>query len=104
MKKVLFSLVILVILVFLLIPSCASETTGLFTREGTIKFIDLEGGFYGINGDDGVQYDPVNLNSNFKVDGLRVRFYGTVVDDRVNIHQWGTLVSITEIEDMKAST
>lgn len=104
MKKISFSLVILVLAVFLLIPACSSETTGMITRDGTVKLIDLEGGFYGINGDDGNKYDPVNLNSNFKVDGMRVRFYGTVVENQVNTHQWGTLINITKIQEINIST
>jgi hypothetical protein len=68
------------------------------TGTGTIRFLKLEGGFYGIVGDDGEQYDPVNLNAEFQVDGLRVRFEAAVMHDVLTFHMWGTLVSIRTIE------
>lgn len=33
---------------------------------GVVKHIELEGGFFGIVGDDGQKYDPVNLPAEFK--------------------------------------
>jgi hypothetical protein len=41
---------------------------------GTIEFLDFEGGFYGIISDDGERYDPLNMNQEFQVNGLRVYF------------------------------
>jgi hypothetical protein len=68
---------------------------------GTIRFLSFEGGFHGIIGDDGKNYDPSNLGQEFRVDGLRVRFvlrimypFGGVTDS----HMWGALVSVINIE------
>jgi hypothetical protein len=41
---------------------------------GTIRKIDLEGGFFGIITDDGEQLFPLNLGMDFRKDGLRVQF------------------------------
>lgn len=41
---------------------------------GKIQKINLEGGFFGIIGDDGQKYDPVNLADEFRKDGLAVKF------------------------------
>jgi len=41
---------------------------------GTIRFIPLEGGFYGIDADDGAQYYPINLDDQYRVDGMRISF------------------------------
>lgn len=65
---------------------------------GTVRYIDLEGGFYGIEADSGQKLDPINLRSQFKQDGLRVRFRTRMIKDVMTIHQWGTPVEILEME------
>ncbi|MEW5760545.1 MAG: carboxypeptidase regulatory-like domain-containing protein, partial [Candidatus Thermoplasmatota archaeon] len=65
---------------------------------GTIKYIDLEGGFWGIISDDNNSYDPTNLPEEFQVDGLRVYFEAKILEDQAGIDQWGTIVEIIKIE------
>lgn len=65
---------------------------------GTVQYVEVEGGFYGIVGDDGRNYDPRNLDESFKEDGLRVHFRARTVEDAVSIRMWGTIVSIISIE------
>ncbi|MFQ5865773.1 MAG: hypothetical protein ACE5IW_11150 [bacterium] len=69
----------------------------MINETGTITFIQLEGGFYGIVGDNGENYLPVNLASEFQEDGLRVRFEARIRDDLASIYMWGTLIQIIEI-------
>nr|MCR5854103.1 alpha-glucosidase C-terminal domain-containing protein [Thermodesulfobacteriota bacterium] len=64
---------------------------------GTIKYIWLEGGFYGIITDKGGKYLPVNLPEEFKKDGLRVWFKARP-KKIVTIYQWGEPVEILEIK------
>jgi hypothetical protein len=64
---------------------------------GTIRHIDLEGGFYGIETDDGRRLDPVNLPEEFQKDGLRIEARVQELKDRVSIRMWGTLVRIIEL-------
>ncbi|WP_083608763.1 DUF333 domain-containing protein [Methanoculleus chikugoensis] len=64
---------------------------------GTIAFVDLEGGFYGIVADDGERYLPADLPQEFRADGLRVRFVVDLVDETATIQQWGTPVEVVEI-------
>ncbi len=66
--------------------------------QGTVVFVDLEGGFYGIQGDDGTQYDPMYLDESFHQDSLRVRFQFAEVDDAVGIRQWGRIIELEQIE------
>jgi len=73
----------------------------IISGTGTIKYIDLEGGFYGIIADNGERYDPINLNQEFQVDGLRVRFEAKIRDDIVGIHMWGVLIEILKIEKLE---
>lgn len=65
---------------------------------GTIRYVDVEGGCYGIETEDGVKLDPVNLPADFEEDGLRIKARVEGLEDRVSIHMWGTLVRILEIE------
>jgi inhibitor of cysteine peptidase len=67
---------------------------------GTITFIDLEGGFYGIKGDDGTEYHPLQLDEHFKKDGLRVAFAYEPVKDPATISTWGNPVNLMFIEEI----
>jgi len=67
---------------------------------GTVKYLDLELGFYGIFSDDGEHYDPVNLDEEFKVDGLRVRFTAKILESQFSFHMWGKLVSIIYVQKL----
>ncbi|MEN6338144.1 MAG: hypothetical protein ABFE01_28135 [Phycisphaerales bacterium] len=65
---------------------------------GTVRHIDVEGGFYGIETDDGLKLDPVNLPADFQQDGVRVRVTVEPLKDRISFHMWGKLVRIVAIE------
>jgi len=68
---------------------------------GTIRFVDLEGGFYGINGDDGRDYYPLLMDEQYKKDGLRVAFEYEPVKDTATIQMWGNPVNLTFIEEIE---
>ncbi len=70
----------------------------LMETTGTVQYIELEGGFYGIVADDGRRFDPTNLDESFKEDGLRVHLRGRVLEDAVSIRMWGTIIEIVSIE------
>jgi inhibitor of cysteine peptidase len=65
---------------------------------GTIVFVPLEGGFFGIAADDGKKYLPLNLSPEFQVDGLRVAFEAQEAPDTATIQMWGVPVNVTFIE------
>ena len=65
---------------------------------GVVMWVDLEGGFWGILGDDGNQYEPLNLPREFEVDGLRVVVAARVRRDVASAHMWGYLITIENIE------
>lgn len=67
---------------------------------GTIKYIELEGGFFGIVGDDGARYDPVNLAAAYAIDGLRVKVQIRPRPDSIGFHMWGEIVEIIHIENL----
>ncbi len=64
---------------------------------GTVIYISIEGGFYGIvAGSDG-HWEPINLPAGYMQDGLKVRFEAKLRKDLNGTHQWGTLVELTSI-------
>lgn len=65
---------------------------------GQVKYFDLEGGFYGVIDNEGKIYLPINLSSEFKVDGLKIRFTYKEVENSVNIYMRGIPVEIEKIE------
>ncbi len=67
---------------------------------GSIEFVNLEGGFYGIVADDDSKYLPLNLPAEFQNDGLRVSFELHVAKDTTTIQQWGIPVRIVRIETL----
>ncbi len=67
---------------------------------GTIVYQDMEGGFWGIEGDDRVPYRPVNgVPGAFQKKGLRVR--ATVRrSDVMSAFMWGRSVELDHIEQL----
>lgn len=68
------------------------------TGTGTITYIDLEGGFYGIVAEDGGHYLPIDLDEAFRQDGLEVRFTLEPAKDVATIQQWGMAVRVVSME------
>jgi len=55
------------------VPTPAAEAGGTELHiVGTIRRVELEGGFFAIRGEDGVTYDPTNLPAQFQKDGLSI--------------------------------
>lgn len=71
---------------------------------GKIQKVDIEGGFYGIVGDDGQKYDPVNLKDEFKKDGLPVKFTVQEKTGMVSVRMWGKIVEVTSMEIAEKKT
>ncbi|HDO19118.1 MAG TPA: PEGA domain-containing protein, partial [Thermoplasmatales archaeon] len=71
---------------------------GVIEDRGTVKYVDLEGGFYGIISSSGKKYFPLNLPEEFYQDGLRVIFRAEILKDYSGIYMWGTPIEITKIE------
>ncbi len=87
------------LLLSLLLASCEEDKSLDLT--GRVAYIALEGGFYGIYGDDGVSYDPVNLPAEFQKDSLRVLFNGTILTEQASVHMWGKLIKLNKIEKLR---
>ena len=48
----------------------------------------------------GKHYDPISLDSEFRVDGGRVRYEVRILQDVASYHMWGEVVSILHIEKL----
>ncbi len=83
--------------------SCSGHTLGVkrvgdeVFGTGTIKHYTTDGGFYAILGDDGEVYEPMSLDRELQVDGLRVRFNGTIRDDVMSFHAVGPVIELAQI-------
>lgn len=64
-----------------------------------VKWISLEGGFFGLVAEDETKYLPLNLPEGFRRDGLRVKVKGRLKEEAVTIYMWGKPL---EILDLKA--
>lgn len=53
---------------------------------------------YGIEGDDGQNYEPVNLPDSLKSDGLRIRFEILPSREMASVIMWGKPVKISNPE------
>ena len=68
---------------------------------GTVRYVELEGGFYGIVADeDSTRYNPTNLQSDYRQDGLRVRFRGVVRKDVLTTQMWGKSLELLDIQEV----
>jgi inhibitor of cysteine peptidase len=65
---------------------------------GTVTYVDLEGGFYGIISDDGTNLYPLQMEDQDKIDGLRVAFEYEPAQDVATVQMWGEPVNLTFIE------
>jgi hypothetical protein len=66
--------------------------------QGTIKYMAVEGGMYGIITHKGERLLPMNLAKEYRQDGAVIKFSGHYVKDIVTIQQWGKPFTITAIK------
>jgi len=98
MSRIVLSALALIPLV--LLQSCTTENEDAVKVTGTVVFLSFEGGFYGIKGDDGRNYEPTNLPQEFQKDGTRVRFEAKELPGRASVHMWGTIVELVLIQKL----
>lgn len=85
-------------------PVVGSER-GVFVNEsqlreftGTVRYDDLEGGYYGIRVNGGEWLDPINLPVCMEIEGVEVCGKYFVPENTASIHMSGEVVYIIEIE------
>ena len=70
----------------------------MIATQGTIRYFDLEGGFYGIVTQQGQKLLPLNLSKAYQQDGAVVKVKGELQQGMMTIQQWGTPFKISHIE------
>jgi len=73
------------------------QEEGNSATPGTVTWVPIEGGFYGITADDGTKYDPLNLPDKYAQDGLRIGFTAVEEQDVASFHMWGAIVTLTDV-------
>ncbi len=71
---------------------------------GKVKFVDLEGGFYGIITEDGHKLLPLNLPDGLKREGTEIWFEAEVEKGAVSTAMWGIPVKLRRVEKMVSFT
>lgn len=71
-------------------------------QQAKIKYMNIEGGFYGLITHSGDKLLPLNLDKAFKQDGAVVSIQGEKVENMMTIQQWGKPFKITNIKLIKA--
>jgi hypothetical protein len=82
------------------ITGVKAETTKW--QQAKIKYMNIEGPFYGLITHSGDKLLPLNLDKAFKQDGAVVSIQGEKVDNMITIQQWGKPFKITHIKLIKA--
>jgi len=77
--------------------SSSESQGGEMTFSAEVRWIPLEGGFYGLVAEDGRRFLPLNLPEEFEQDGLEVWVRGKP-SDTATIRMWGTPFEIYEMK------
>lgn len=75
----------------------APAPADIISDTGTVRYVDLEGGFYGLVADDSTRYLPDSLDAAFRQDGLRVRFRAELREDVVTMQMWGRPIHVLDL-------
>jgi len=67
-------------------------------ERGEIKYLELEGGCWIIETNDGTRYSPINLDEEYKQEEAKVGFTATIATDIVSACQIGILIELQEID------
>ena len=64
------------------------------TIKGTVQHQPISGGFWGIIGDDGQKWKPVNMPKALQKEGLKVEIEAEKATSVVSIFMWGTHIDV----------
>jgi hypothetical protein len=79
----------------------ADASQGIISEAGQVRHVNLDTGFYGIIGEDGRKFEPINLPANFQVNRQNVTFRVKPRPDILNSHMWGMPVEVLDIKAAK---
>jgi hypothetical protein len=93
------------IIAYVVILILSSQSSGFAANSqiqatGEISYVVTEDGLYGIIGDDGKKYQPINLPQELRKNGLAVKFNAEIRDDLFSSITWGTPIKIKTIKKL----
>lgn len=71
------------------------STDESLSTEGTVRHLEIEGGCWAIE-TAGERYEPLNLPTDLREDGLRIRFEAEVLPDVATFCQVGPAIEVRE--------
>jgi hypothetical protein len=78
-----------------------SASVASISNSGTVVFRERDGGFYGILTDNGGQYEPRNLSTQYAKDGLRISFTGQLDTMQLGEHRWGNPIELANVNSSR---
>lgn len=79
-------------------PVQQKEEAAMIIVTGTVVFKELEGGFYGLDSDDGKKYMPHGMDKSLLKNGMKVRVKGHIMTDMMSFQQYGEMLKVVESE------
>ncbi len=70
-------------------------------QQVTVKYMDFEGGFYGLVSKAGDKLLPMNLAKEYQLPGTVLKVKGQFIKDMMTIQQWGQPFKITDVKLIK---
>ena len=67
--------------------------------KGTVKYQNIEGGFWSIIGDDGKEYGPIRMPEQLKKEGASVQIKASEYDG-MTMNMWGTPIVISSFHTL----
>lgn len=100
LSRILFFLLLLTLFSHTLTAAQKTSPSDTLHLTGQVYYANMEGGFYGIIGDDGIKYQPTNLPRKFKKEGLSLKFDAKTKGSMVSVFQWGTIVELLSVSEI----
>lgn len=85
-------------------PAEAAPADTVITGVGSVQYVALEGGFYGIvNRDTDRRYIPDSLAAPYRIDGLAVQYQLRLKRGQPSFRMWGIPATVLSIETVAQS-
>ncbi|MDU2063882.1 MAG: hypothetical protein E6713_03495 [Sporomusaceae bacterium] len=81
-------------------PVTSAATPAAIFRTGEVHYLATEDGMFGILGDDGIKYQPINLPRQFRKEGAVIAFTATPKDDTFTSIMWGKVVELKNVHSL----
>ncbi|GAB2695751.1 hypothetical protein Q4574_19875 [Aliiglaciecola sp. 3_MG-2023] len=81
----------------------SQEEPAMLTITGTIVHKGMEGGFFGLDANDGKKYMPRGINKALLKNGMVVQVKGYVLTDVLTFQQYGEVLKVVEAVEIDSS-